>query len=54
VGVVNLADRRPLALDFQQVEEVGETEAGNVVGVDTRAGSRVSVVRVFETRSGLN
>lgn len=34
MGVVNLADDRPLAFYPQQVEEVGETKSRNVDGID--------------------
>lgn len=40
VNVKNLADDRPMALDLQKVEKVGEANARDVVGIDARAGSR--------------
>ena len=38
VGVVDLADHGPLAFNFQQVEKIGEAEAGDIVGVDASTG----------------
>lgn len=35
MGLENLANNRPLAFYFQQLEEVGEREAGHAVGIDT-------------------
>jgi hypothetical protein len=48
VGVVDLANHGPLALDLQQVEEVGEAKARDVVGVDACAGGGAHDIDVDE------
>lgn len=53
MGVVDLADHRPLTFNFQQIEEIGEAKAGNVIGVDTGAGSCADDVNVHDYALGL-
>ena len=40
MGVEDLADHGPFSLYLQQMEEIGEGEARDVIGVDTHAGGR--------------
>lgn len=44
MGMVDLADDGPLAFYLQQVEEVGEAEPRDVVGIDPRTGRRADDV----------
>ena len=58
VGVEDLADDRPLAFDLQQMEEVGEAEARDVVGADASRCCRAAFLlhqkrlRIFTGRGG--
>src|SRR6516225_3882708 len=50
LGVEDLADHGPFPLYLQQMEEIGEREARDVIGVDTHAGGRACDINGGEYR----
>ena len=50
--MIDLADHRPLALYLQQIEKVGEIEAGDIIGIYTCAGGCTHNVNTDDSRAG--